>query len=91
MSRYLFTIKLDLPLTVSALIATLIMLLILTYTKMYMPPVGAITILSMIIPESSVVTYPLQIFIGSVVVITLSRILFMKRQNKKYEYELTAN
>lgn len=93
-SRYLFTIKLDLPLTVSALIATLIMLLILTYTKMYMPPVGAITILSMIIPQSSVITYPLQIFVGSVVIILLSRVFFMWRQDKKLyekEYELTAH
>lgn len=94
LSRYLFTIKLDLPLTISALIATLIMLLILTYTKMYMPPVGAITILSMMIPQSSVITYPLQIFVGSVVIILLSRVFFMWRQDKKlYEkdYELTAH
>lgn len=93
-SRYLFTIKLDLPLTISALIATLVMLLILTYTKMYMPPVGAITILSMIIPQSSVITYPLQIFVGSVVIILLSRVFFMWRQDKKLyekEYELTAH
>lgn len=94
LSRYLLTIKLELPLTVSALIATLIMLLILTCTKMYMPPVGAITILSMIIPQNSVITYPLQIFIGSVVIILLSRVFFMWRQDKKlYEkdYELTAH
>lgn len=93
-SRYLFTIKLDLPLTISALIATLVMLLILTCTKMYMPPVGAITILSMIIPQNSVITYPLQIFIGSVVIILLSRVFFMWRQDKKLyekEYELTAH
>lgn len=94
LSRYLLTIKLELPLTVSALIATLIMILILTYTKMYMPPVGAITILSMIIPEISVITYPLQIFVGSVVIILLSRVFFMWRQDKKLyekEYELTAH
>lgn len=94
LSRYLLTIKLELSLTVSALIATLIMLLILTYTKMYMPPVGAITILSMIIPEISVITYSLQIFVGSVVIILLSRVFFMWRQDKKlYEkdYELTAH
>ncbi len=94
LSRYLLTIKLELPITVSALIATLIMLLILTYTKMYMPPVGAITILSMIIPEISVITYPLQIFVGSVVIILLSRVFFKWRQDKKlYEkdYELTAH
>lgn len=94
LSRYLLTIKLELPLTVSALIATLVMLLILTYTKMYMPPVGAITILSMMIPQSSVITYPLQIFVGSVVIILLSRVFFMWRQDKKLyekEYELTAH
>lgn len=94
LSRYLLTIKLELPLTVSALIATLIMLLILTYTKMYMPPVGAITILSMIILQSSVITYSLQIFVGSVVIILLSRVFFMWRQDKKLyekEYELTAH
>lgn len=94
LSRYLLTIKLELPLTVSALIATLIMLLILTYTKMYMPPVGAITILSMMIPQSSVITYSLQIFVGSVVIIILSRVFFMWRQDKKLyekEYELTAH
>lgn len=94
LSRYLLTIKLELPLTVSALIATLIMLLILTYTKMYMPPVGAITILSMIIPQSSVITYSIQIFVGSVVIILLSRVFFMWRQDKKLyekEYELTAH
>lgn len=94
LSRYLLTIELELPLTVSALIATLIMLLILTYTKMYMPPVGAITILSMMIPEISVITYPLQIFVGSVVIIILSRVFFMWRQDKKLyekEYELTAH
>ncbi len=94
LSRYLLTIKLELSLTVSALIATLIMLLILTYTKMYMPPVGAITILSMIIPKISVITYPLQIFVGSVVIILLSRVFFKWRQDKKLyekEYELTAH
>lgn len=94
LSRYLLTIKLELPLTVSALIATLIMLLILTYTKMYMPPVGAITILSMMLPEISVITYPLQIFVGSVVIILLSGVFFMWRQDKKLyekEYELTAH
>ena len=61
---------------------------------MYMPPVGAITILSMIIPQSSVITYSLQIFVGSVVIILLSRVFFMWRQDKKLyekEYELTAH
>lgn len=83
-SRYILSITLNLPLTISALTATLIMLIILRCTKLFMPPVGAITILSMIIPESCVFTYPLQIFAGSVIIVFLSRILFMSRQNKHF-------
>lgn len=81
-TRFLINISFGLPLTIAALAATVIMLIILHYSKMYMPPVGAITILSMVISEEILFTYPLQIFLGSVVFILLSRILFCKRQSK---------
>lgn len=82
-ARDLLNIKFELPLTVAAVTATAIMLIILNYSKMFIPPVGAITILSMIIPKESVLLYPLQIFIGILIIVLLSRILFMYRQNKK--------
>lgn len=87
-SRYVCAIKLSLPLTVAAVIATSIMLIILNKTEMYMPPVGAITMLSMIIKKEILFTYPIQIFVGSVVIMVMSRNLFMKRQDRgKYETE----
>jgi hypothetical protein len=40
-----------------------------------------LTILSMIIPSESVLLYPLQILLGTAVIMLISRLLFMKRQN----------
>lgn len=50
---------------VAAIVVTCGMLIVIHFTKMYMPPVGAITMLSMIISESVLTTYPIQIFVGS--------------------------
>ena len=72
---------LGLPLTVAALTATAIMLVIVYCTKMYIPPAGALTILSMIIPSERVLLYPLQILVGTAVIMLISRLLFVKRQN----------
>ena len=80
-SRYVLNMTLGLLLTVAALTATAIMLVIVHFTKMYIPPAGALTILSMIIPSESVLLYPLQILVGTAVIMLLSRLLFMKRQN----------
>ncbi|MBO6165916.1 MAG: hypothetical protein J6O17_06080 [Eubacterium sp.] len=91
--RWLICVKLSFPLVVGTSVAICFMLFIIHYTKMYMPPVGAIVMLSMIIPEETLMSYPIQIFIGSTVIIFLSRLLFMKRQDKKkydMEHELKA-
>ena len=80
-SRYVLNMTLGLPLTVAALTATAIMLVIVYCTKMYIPPAGALTILSMIIPSESVLLYPLQILVGIAVIMLISRLLFMKQQN----------
>lgn len=80
-SRYVLNMTLGLPLTVAALTATTIMLVIVYCTKMYIPPAGALTILSMIIPSENVLLYPLQILVGTAVIMLISRLLFMKRQN----------
>ncbi|MCR5581655.1 MAG: hypothetical protein K6F66_08730 [Pseudobutyrivibrio sp.] len=92
--RYIFAMELGMPLTVAALVATTIMLLLIHFTGMYMPPVGAITILSMIIPEESIFVYPLQILAGSTIIMILSRVLFMGRQDKRLmetDHELEAH
>ncbi len=94
LSRYLVTETYNLPLTISAVIAVSLMLLVIHFTKMYMPPVGAITMLAMIIQKESLVTYPIQVMVGSMLVVLLSRVLFMGRQDKRIrekDHELEAN
>jgi hypothetical protein len=89
----MLSVKMEMPLTVSAIAATCIMLTVIYFSRMYMPPVGAITMLAMIIPEESISLYPAQILVGSCLIVFLSRILFMKRQDKKMydkEHELKA-
>lgn len=62
--RYIFTMRLGLPLTFAALLAAAIMLAIIYLTGLFMPPAGAITILAMLIPEGAVILYPLEALIG---------------------------
>lgn len=75
LSRYIFTITLELPLTLSAVVAALVMLLVINLSKCYLPPAGAIAILPMIIPVESLVTYPVQIFLGAAVYMGISLLL----------------
>lgn len=90
LSRYFFSIRLELSLMIAVIAATCGMLIVINFTKMYMPPVGAITMLSMIISENVLITYPIQIFVGSSLILTLSQVLFMRRQDKKLNEMSTA-
>lgn len=63
--RYVLTMKLGLWLTISAAAATILMILILRACQIFLPPAGALTILAMLIPESYVIIYPLQILTGA--------------------------
>lgn len=62
--RYVLVGILALPLTLAAVTATIFMLIIVNFSKCFLPPAGALTILPMIIPYDSILTYPLQILIG---------------------------
>lgn len=62
--RYIITILIGLPLTVSAVIATLFMIAYLFAFRIFLPPAGAMTILAMLIPESMMLFYPVQVFFG---------------------------
>ena len=50
-------------------------------SRMFIPPAGAITILAMIIPETAVVTFPVQIFAGVSVFMLLTHLIFKSRQD----------
>lgn len=68
--------SLGLPLTAAAVFATVVMIVILKCSRMYLPPAGALAILPMIIPTESLVLYPLQVFAGTAVLMFLALRLF---------------
>ncbi|MDE7398117.1 MAG: hypothetical protein K2N06_01180 [Oscillospiraceae bacterium] len=71
--RYLFTVTMGLSLWVSAMAAILAVILLMRGVKMYIPPAGAIAILAMLIPESALVLFSLEILIGIFVLTILAR------------------
>lgn len=83
-SRYLISIKLTLPLLLSAIIATVLMIILINVFKMYLPPAGALTILPMLIPENSLLLYPVYVFVGICVFVTISEIVNIIRVKYKF-------
>ncbi len=65
--RGLFTVCLGLPLTLSAVIAVILMLLVVSAFRLYMPPAGAMMMLAMLIPESALVLYVPEVFAAAIV------------------------
>lgn len=78
--RVVIHLSLDLPLTLAAVTATVLMILILTKLKAYVPPAGALCILPMLIPAEKVMGYPLQILAGAALFMVLSLVLFHSEQ-----------
>lgn len=60
--RYIFAICLGLPLTVAAMLATLLMVLLVKKVQLFLPPAGALTILPMLLPIEGLILYPLWLF-----------------------------
>lgn len=73
-------LKLGLPLTLAAIVAAVLMIVILSTLKAYVPPAGALCILPMLIPAERVVTYPLQILIGAYLAMALSLWVFRSKK-----------
>lgn len=84
-TRLLLTETLGLPLTLSAFVAAVLMLILLNRTGRFVPPAGALTILAVLIPSDKLVFYPVQVFTGisvlmlaAEVIIRLHRLLAAK-------------
>lgn len=83
LGRMLLHVQLGLPLAAAAFAATAGILAIMRINKLFLPPAGAITILAMLIPEGALLSFPLQILLGSATLMAISRLLFMSRQEEK--------
>lgn len=76
--RYLIVIYAGLPLTLAAVLAAIGMIMVVMFMKVYMPPAGAMTILAMLIPNESVILYPVQVFIGITIFVITAKFCFGK-------------
>lgn len=73
--RFGIVMTLGLPLTLAAVCAAAGMLFVMERTGLFMPPAGAMTMLAMLIPESAVVLYPLQAFLGIAVYMPVAMVI----------------
>ena len=77
-ARLILSVETGLPLTVSAAFASVIMIILLHKIHLYLPPAGAMAILPMLIQESQLALYPLQVFLGITILTAASLILFRR-------------
>ena len=62
--RFVLTVKLQLPLTLTAAVVCVIFMILMDLMQMHLPPAGAMAVLAMLIPEESLMVYPLYTLIG---------------------------
>ena len=74
LSRLALSAALGLPLTVSAIVASTILLWLLREFGMILPPAAALTVLAMLIPQSDLVIYPVEILVGISVLMGLAKL-----------------
>ena len=72
-SRYVFTIIFDFPLTLAAFVAIIVVLLLIRDMKMFIPPAAAMGILPMLIDKNAIAWYPIQVLIGITVLMLLAK------------------
>ncbi len=80
LSRFVFTEKFGLPLAVSAMAATAVILVSVSRTKMYFPPCGAIATLPFIISEGALLKFPFEITVGALVFVAFAYALSKERR-----------
>lgn len=73
-TRQLFCIRFALPVTLAALAAAILSLVIVYIFGMTVPPAGALCMLAFLVPEQSLLTYPLQVLAGAALFMLTARI-----------------
>ena len=71
----------NVPLYMAAFVIMILVLTIVHLMKMYMPPAGAVAILSLLIPQEAVAFFSLQILAGISIFMIASRLIFARLQN----------
>lgn len=76
-SRYFITVTLGLPLALSAFAAGIMVLGLVKAFSFPFPPVAAMSILAMLIPQDSLASYPIQVFAG-ITLLSLIALVYRK-------------
>lgn len=79
--RWSLCVLLGLPLTLAAVLAVLAALAIMRLAGQYIPPAGALAVLPMIIPQETLLIYPLEILAGAAAFM-LAALCFRKRKTE---------
>ena len=85
--RYIFTITYNIPITVTSIVAITITILLIYRTETYLPPIGAICLLALIVPEDILILFPLEIFIGTTIFMTFTKIIYRTETFKEYYHQ----
>ncbi len=72
LSRFVFCVKFGLPLTLAAFFVAICVLFLVRIFSFPFPPAAAMSVLAMLIPENSVIFYPLQVLFGICVLVALA-------------------
>lgn len=78
LARYALTITLGAPLFVAALAAITAVVIIMRLLGMFLPPAGALAILPMLVPQDSLLLYPVQICAGVTIYMIFALLVFKK-------------
>ncbi len=79
--RLFFNIYLNFPLSVCTALACIVLFIALNRLKINFPPSGAILLIPMILDKSLLLTFPIEVFIGSIILCFVAMALFKEPQN----------
>ncbi len=78
--RYALCVKWNiLPLYAVAVITILCVIALMKAFSLFIPPAGAISILAMLIPDDALIMFPLQIFVGSTIIMIIAKLFFKEK------------
>lgn len=78
-ARIIICEYLGLTLMFAAVVAVIMMIILMKFIKMYIPPAGALTILPMLISSDKLYIYPVEIFAGISIFVVAALVLFKEK------------
>lgn len=81
--RYFIVMLAGAPFAVAAVVIAAAVIVLVKSLKLYFPPAGAMAVLALLIPDGSVASYPVQVFLGITAAAVVSWIIIYAKQRFK--------